>query len=413
MPVDHRSDADLVADAAARIAVPRDAPTDSFLLHAPLELLARAALLPHVHPAHRSAARARIAWLADAFEASGDPLPPPAATHVDPTPAAIAAAIDAGDVEQTDALVCAWAAADGTTSETARAELADAIADRTAAAGHGAILLWLLAHDRSAGRHGPPLLRRAALELAERPDWRLAWVDDRPTPAGTGDPAALQAALLGTPDAGDPGSTFIHPTMSLVDRTGLAADLLTEPTAGLAPRVARTVLQRVAAWSMLQEPVDHAPYGWTHALTMPQATVGIAGTGTDPGRAVAVAATWLLGFRATIGTVSLDPTWVPDAEALDPATVEGLLADPDADPTPLLALGPSAAAATVWHADAATRRALTARLVSYAAAHEDAHLAKYALAALDAASTDPTHAHIHHAALAHLAAIWHAHPTPT
>src|SRR5690349_12065372 len=49
--LDQLSDVQLAAHAAATIRVPRAAPADSFVLHAPLELIARAALLPRVRPA--------------------------------------------------------------------------------------------------------------------------------------------------------------------------------------------------------------------------------------------------------------------------------------------------------------------------------------------------------------------------
>ena len=50
------SDAELCEGVAGLLAVPRRAPADSFVLHAPLELLARTALLPLVHPASRERA---------------------------------------------------------------------------------------------------------------------------------------------------------------------------------------------------------------------------------------------------------------------------------------------------------------------------------------------------------------------
>ena len=54
----------LVVGVAEQIGVPRAAVADgkaSFVLHAPLELMARAALLPYVAPAARDATRARRA----------------------------------------------------------------------------------------------------------------------------------------------------------------------------------------------------------------------------------------------------------------------------------------------------------------------------------------------------------------
>ena len=87
---------------------------------------------------------------------------------------------------------------------------------------------------------------------------------------------------------------------------------------------------------MLQDDPSHAPYGWSHCLTMPQATLGVASAATRPDRAVA--ATYVLGFRSTLGTVTLDPAWMPEP-----------IAELDADA--FIAAGPQAAASAVWHAD--------------------------------------------------------------
>jgi hypothetical protein len=53
-------DSQLANAVAAKVAVPRVAPADSFVLHAPLELLARAELLRHVDLPDRDAAREKL-----------------------------------------------------------------------------------------------------------------------------------------------------------------------------------------------------------------------------------------------------------------------------------------------------------------------------------------------------------------
>ena len=62
------ADAELVSLAARHLGVPRRDPADSFVLHAPLELMARAALLRHVDPAARERARQRLVWVAASFD---------------------------------------------------------------------------------------------------------------------------------------------------------------------------------------------------------------------------------------------------------------------------------------------------------------------------------------------------------
>ena len=75
--IDDLSDAELIAAVASVVRTPRTDPADSFVLHAPLELAARAALLPRVAPGERSKARAQIAAIATAYEAFGPAAPPP------------------------------------------------------------------------------------------------------------------------------------------------------------------------------------------------------------------------------------------------------------------------------------------------------------------------------------------------
>jgi len=384
------SDADLLTAAARRLAVPRQGPADSFVLHAPLELMARSALLRWVRPDRREQARQRLVWVAAAFgqqpAAEGAGGPAPAAATV----AELRAAVEAADQDGADRAAAALA---GTTTA---AELADALADllvaRLSAAGHGSIFLYHLPRLVAADPAAPLMARGLLREVARHPDWELTWMDGRDRRATpTGD---LFERLLDHPSVGDPGSHFIFPTMSVVERDGLASSLLGPATDGLAVVAARRDLLRVAALAMLQDDPGCAPYGWSHALTMPQATLGVAARCQDPGRAVAVAATHVLGFRATQGTRRLDPRWSP---APPPATV---------DVHTFLDAGPDVAAAALWHAGDAERDGYVGELATYAACHSDAHLAKYTLACLDATRDDPGAGRLFLAAAAFLAGWW-------
>ena len=116
---------------------------------------------------------------------------------------------------------------------------------------------------------------------------------------------------------------------------------------------------------MLVEPPDYAPYGWTHCLTLPQAVLGIAGACREPRAALAVAATFVVGFRAAFGVASL-----------------GHDADVEAPPESVT------------------------ELVTYAATHHDAHLVKYTLACLDAAAWDTERAGLYLSAAARLGRYW-------
>jgi hypothetical protein len=246
-------------------------PPDSFVLHAPLELLARVILTQQAPAVARPLAYERLRWLADKYAAAGvtaDPMPtPPPPDH--------------------DELVLSLAAA-----------------------GHAPILSSLRPRVSAL----PPLFgaRLVATELARHPDWRLSWPRTRRAAgARSGD---LAQRLAAPPSPGDPGSDFIFPMMHLTDSSGLAAELLEGPLRGMDLVEARRILLRVAAHSMLQDDPAAAAYQWTHCLTMPQAVLVAAEHGTDPDLAIAVAATHVLAFRATKGRVPLDPAWTPNPD---------------------------------------------------------------------------------------------------
>lgn len=108
------------------------------------------------------------------------------------------------------------------------------------------------------------------------------------------------AALASTPRLGAGPNNFICPKMSRVDVADLAPAIV-GPVCGSGEIASRgRAVMRVAAWSMLGEPTTHAPYGWTHALTMSQAAIGIARSCADTSRALATAATYVMGFRASL-----------------------------------------------------------------------------------------------------------------
>ena len=246
--------------------------------------------------------------------------------------------------------------------------LGPSIVASLAAAGHAPIGLSLLAR---VGGMPTTLLRGPLRSLAARPEWQLDWFQGV---HGGGEPHLLYDALRSVPRLGRPGSDFIHPLMSQVQDSGVAAQVLTPvlpaDAAGnqLDVVAAARTLARVAAWSMIHDDPEQAPYGWTHALTMPQAVMSLAGAGVEARTALAVAATFLVGFRAAHSLVDL-----PDH--IDPGRL------PDVSP---------------------------AELALAASQHEDAHLVKYTLACLHAADHDPVYRPLHLSAAASLVEWWHA-----
>lgn len=389
------SDRQLAAAAGAVISEPKADPANSFVLHTPLELLARAGLLDHVEPAAKELARERIAWLAATYEAAGPPVEPPgpvATGSVDETAAALLAAIAASDLDAVDR----FAAHLGThaTAGDLRRLLAEAIAPSLAAAAHSSIFLYLLPRVAVAADVPLTMLRGPARELARYPSLRISWFDEPDLPTTGAAFARLADALLDVPVLGIPGSDFIFPIMNQAETSGVAVASLSvaieQPIDVIA---ARRTIARVAALSMLQEPADHAPYGWTHCLTMPQAVMGLAGEGVAPRTALAVAGTYVVGFRAALGGCRLDA----DARPERPET---------ADLAEAIAEGPQSAAATVFHAPESELGDISTALATRASLHHDAHVVKYTLACLHAAADDPAERRLYLAAAASLVAIW-------
>jgi hypothetical protein len=389
-PLTDLSDVDLVADVADEVRVPRDDPADSFVLHAPLELAARAALLPRVPQPAREGARARIAEIAAEYRAFGPAVDDPAPRTFDSPAsgaAALASAIDAGDLDAVDAAAAALTRL--ATGPELRTLLAGVVVARLSAAAHAPIFLYQLPRVAPRGELPGELLRPLVREVARHPNWRLTW-HERTVRRRRRSPDALRAAIAATPRLGVPGSEFIHPVMSQAERGGMAADLLADATAGVDLAVGIPIVLRAAAWSMLVEPRDYIPYGWTHCLTMPQAVLGIADV-LDARTALAVASTYVVGFRAAFAQRSLVETPPPD---------------PEIDLTDAIDAGPDIAAAAAWNAPAPAMPRVVTELVTRAAVHHDAHYAKYTLACLDAAAADRSHTRLYLAAAAKLAGYW-------
>lgn len=395
--LDRLADTELVAAASACMERPKVAPADSFVLHAPLELLARARLLDIVPEADREPARVALARLAATYRKAGPELPEPTAVvgDVDELGDDLARAATAGELDDVDRLAVALARI-ASPSELRRAIGPWAVASLAAAA-HASIALNLLGGPGLVGAVGAAALRGPLRELARHPDWRLRWFEDPTDPAPL--PVVLRDALLDVPVLGRPDSSFIYPLMHQAEESGLARRLL-RGLAGTpdALPAALVDLQRVAAWSMLQEGPEEAPYGWSHCLTMPQAVLGVAASGAVSAHtAIAVAATHVLGFRAAFGSGALDPGWVPEL----PRT--GRLDD-------ALTAGPEEAAAFVWaEVEAGRGGAVVTALAGQASEHEDAHLVKYTLACIDAAHSDPGAAPLYLSAAASLRGWWAAH----
>jgi hypothetical protein len=390
------TDEQLFALAAAVVSVPRTTAANSFVLHAPLELMARRLLLPLVAPLQRRAVRARMLSVAARYAQADDAVATDGSSRrrfasIDEARPALLAAVTAGDLEAVDDI--AVPLLDRATLDEVMA-LLPAVLDSLAAAGHAPIGFFLASRLAVTSRAALGLLRPLLREVARAPQLRVQWADvvDRPH----GDEAALTAALAGTPRLGLPGSDFIFPIVHQVDDRGLARELI-EATMPADVTAATRATLRVAARSMLQDDPQFAPYGWTHCLTLPHAIFEVMPWLPDAHRAVAIAATYVVGFRAAESGGGLPTDWRPDPVVKDLVDV--------------LDDEPHVAAAAWYHAPEADVAAALPVLVGRAAGHEDAHLAKYTLACLAARERDRAAGALYLAAAASLVAWWAARPS--
>ncbi len=391
------SDQHLVDAVVAVITPPKVAAPTSFLLHAPLELLARAALLQYVEPGARATARRQIAAIGTRYAHAGAEITEPTRVFTTPDIAvhALKAALQDGDVLGADEALSfllprlpLWQL---------RAAIIDDAVPMLGAAAHAPILLAALPRfaDRVAGLGG--LLRAPIRLLAASHQSRVTWYQ-QPAPASAPvDPARELYERLAKAPRVLSVSTSIAPTLLAVQENGVAEKLLADVVGALSPREAERVLLRVAAWSMLQDDPAKAPYGWTHCLTLPQALLNNADVTTNPRALIATAATHVLAYRATLGTGYID-------ERRTPARVSGSATVDD-----VMIADASTAAAMAFHAPPAQQQAIFTALATHAACHADAHLAKYTLACFDAAARDPDAKPLYVAAAAYLAGWWRAH----
>lgn len=345
---------------------PRAGLSDSFVLHAPLETAARAALLAHVTPEVRRVARLRMISIASRYEAFGPGVAVPKELEAgDPVGRLIDAVLDRDSDTAEAAAIHIARTRDRTQMISALAEF---VIPLTSAAAHTPIFLHLLQRSDPRGPVTPALLAPLSRELASGSGkaihWIEGWAAHRPTDAAT-----LQHRLMNTPSQ-PTKSTFIHPMMEAVDTSGLAKHLLGDTVGHFDRRAAASIL-RVAAMSMIQDTPDEAPYGWTHCLTIPQGVLEIAHATPRPDIALAVAATHVAAMRASMGQTVLSDRPLSDYPTVD--------------------LG---------------------AIIDEAASHHDAHVAKYALACIDAAAFDPEARNLYHSAAAHLLETWRGRTLP-
>ena len=380
----------------------------SFTLHAPLELLARQALLPLVEPGGRESARIQMVASASVYEDGTRPITSAssgseasAGGDRRAAAAALEAAIARGDVDAVEAGALDYAEQYG--ADTLVETLATTCLISLHAAAHSHIGLWLLLRHGRAGDDRPDLLRASVRHVATRPPEPLRSFDgltasgDRPLAMSPLEVEQRITEALADPPRGTKGNA-IRPALRAAEKDGLPerlfGELFRHTWSGEQMSAAYRALLRMSARAMLQDDTDAAKFGWSHCLTQPQAAGGLARAGVAPRATLAASFVYLTAYRCNASRIALDAKWQP--------------APVDASVTEALQDSPAVAAARFWHARADERALLRRRLATEASIRNDQHLVKYVRSCFDAAEVDPGSAHVFDAAAAYLAALWMA-----
>ena len=404
--LDRLADFDLLAAAVDVVRIPRNRMT-SFTLHAPLEILARYALLPHVSPEYRELAR--LQFIAVAALIQTIPAADAIARRTDPGSEDeawrdLVGAINAGNVEEAEFLAD-WLA-DRARWQTATEKLGNAVLGSLAAAAHAPIYLYLMQRlGLDAADCALPFLRPYCRALSQGHELRLAVApDDLPVDSAraTSGMAVAQtiARVLGSANRGIVTTGGIAPMVIATEKAHAEDVGPWFPTGSFEHwDAAHASITRVAAASMLQDSPGHAKYGWTHCLTIPHGLWAINDRVAEKDRALWLASAVAYGFRVTAGrsVVTTDHQLERTPLAFDDA---------------LLAC-PKLAAAAAFHASAGdAEEDVRTALATQASIRNDAHLVKCTLSCLDLARRDSAYARLYHAAAAYLLSIW-METTPT
>lgn len=383
-------DAELGWQVSHALATPRSV-DNSFLLHDVLELLARLALLPLVEAEQREVARLRLVSLAAIHQTSGDPVPVPPGPDFDSVDDAFErflAAVAAGEADDADQAMVHLVENMAPTALCRR--LAPPTTTMMTAAGHAPILLanWPTVIETM------PLEGQMVRGIARRLCEYAGLQADLPAPNHSRVPGSLtdlDAALRNVEILGSPG-WGIFSNFHQAEESGLIATL---------PAVAAELVDdgfrvacRVSAASMLLDDQAHAPYGWSHALSLPTGLWLAHRHHADPMTALDIALTHVAGIRSAHGAAPIGD-YAPD--------------DPGISLEEALSASPEVAGAAVFNSPVADDEIVTA-LVSGACVQHDAHLVKYVHACTQCASRDPGHERLYYAAAAYLVALWNQNP---
>lgn len=211
----------LIHECASALGTPRLDPADSFVLHAPLELLARVGLLRHVADDSFDAAYSRISELGALYTNAYQPYAPAdladgadtsSAKDAQSICAQLTNSIQAGDLEATD--LAARHFGEYTSPDDLAGLLGAFVLPRLSAAAHGAIALFLFPKTKDIATIRADILRGTMRELARHPEAILNWPAALEAPDGPGEADVLAKAVANTKRIDTPDSNFIWPMMA-------------------------------------------------------------------------------------------------------------------------------------------------------------------------------------------------------
>jgi hypothetical protein len=400
------SDAEIFDQICPIVARPPRRGLTSFTLHAPLEAMARYGLMRLVHPSDRELARLQMLASAAVYGHQVDLMPAPARVYLfsDANAAAgeLARTFRSGDADDMEALVLSVASQFGTKS---LVNLLTPLALPTlSGASHSHIGLWLLLrHAEPAGIEDASLLRAATRALAADPMGQMKSFQsmsfDETKRLKTLPEQICKETLdrLVNPAKGVLGGESIRELVEAGEATGnvdtLFGDFIHHDISQLQIDAAFRAVLRISAHSMLQHDVEHAKFGWSHCLTLPQAAFGLSTVTRDRKLALAVALVWITAYRSILSDRALDLGWHPEP-IRDVSVLEALQTSP------------AIAASRVWHASDGELSAIRRILATEASIRNDIHLVKYTRACLDMGAFDPEYIRLYLAAAAHLCALW-------
>ena len=403
------SDAELYWAVAAIVARP-DArltqKTTSFVLHAPLELMARYSLLPSLTATNRELARLQMVASAAFYAAGTRPLPDlevePAFSKRVEAKAAWHAASRSGNADLAEATAMRFGRQFGLLPLVA--ELTPGILVTKNGACHGHIGLWQsLTHGFRQSPDQLLLLRAAVRLMADNPDGTLqsfnamalqAGPELKKTPEQLGKAVTERLLDLPTWQGSRPGG--IRGSLRAFEPKNLVEDVfgdvvhhrLTAEQVGAAFKA----LLRVCALTMIQDTPRRAQFEWTHSLTLSQAAFGLATMGFAPRLCLAAALVWTTNFRHCFGTLRPEPGWEPKrfSGSLEKALISS----------------PREAAAKVWHAGREDYVGMAREMANVVAVRNDQHLVKYTRTCFDMMVADHEYDRLYLAAAAYFCARW-------